>query len=136
MKILALDIGAGTEDILLYDTTKENIENCIKIVLPSPTQIFAAKIREITQLRQDVLIKGDIIGGGAFTSSLKKHIRAGHRVVMLENAAYTVRNNLDDGRALGIEITQDNHLMRFHGETLILEEVNLTRLTEFLTNLN
>ena len=72
MKILALDIGAGTEDILLYDTAKENIENCIKIVLPSPTQIFAAKIREITQLRQDVLIKGDIIGGGAFTSSLKK----------------------------------------------------------------
>ena len=136
MKILALDIGAGTEDVLLYDDEKENIENCIKIVLPSPSQIFAAKIREATKLHQDVLIKGDIIGGGAFTSSLKKHIRAGYRVVMSENAAYTVRNNLDDVRALGIEITRDNHLMRFHGETLILEEVNITRLKEFLTNFN
>jgi len=53
--------------VLLYDDEKENVENCIKIVLPSPSQIFAAKIREATQLRQDVLIKGDIIGGGAFT---------------------------------------------------------------------
>lgn len=136
MKILALDIGAGTEDVLLYDDEKENVENCIKLVLPSPSQIFAAKIREATQLRRVVLIKGDIIGGGVFTSSLKKHMRAGHRVVMLKNAAYTVRNNLDDVRALGIEITQDNQLIRFNGETLILEEVNLTRLKEFLTNFN
>ncbi len=93
MKILALDIGAGTEDVLLYDDEKENVENCIKIVLPSPSQIFAAKIRAATQLRQDVLIKGDIIGGGAFTSSLKKHIRAGHRVVMSKNAAYTTKQS-------------------------------------------
>ena len=54
MKILALDIGTGTEDILLYDDEKENVENGIKIVLPSPSQIFASKIREATQLRRDV----------------------------------------------------------------------------------
>jgi len=27
MKILAIDIGAGTEDILLFDSQKKNIEN-------------------------------------------------------------------------------------------------------------
>jgi uncharacterized protein (DUF1786 family) len=134
MKILALDIGAGTEDVLLYDDAKENIENCIKIVLPSPSQIFAAKIRKATELHRDILIKGDIIGGGVVTSSLKKHIKAGYRVVMLENAAYTVRNNLDDVRTLGIEITHVTPLRKFKGETLILEEVNLTRLKEFLSN--
>ena len=134
MKILAIDIGAGTEDVLLYDDAKENIENCIKLVLPSPSLIFAAKIRELTQLRRDILIKGDIIGGGVFTSSLKKHMKAGHRVIMLEHAAYTVRNNLDDVRTLGIEITHDAQLVRFEGETLILEEVNITRLKEFLAN--
>ena len=32
MKILAIDIGAGTEDVLLYDDTKRSIENCIKMV--------------------------------------------------------------------------------------------------------
>jgi uncharacterized protein (DUF1786 family) len=32
MKILAIDIGAGTEDVLLYDDEKRSIENCIKTV--------------------------------------------------------------------------------------------------------
>jgi uncharacterized protein (DUF1786 family) len=40
MKILAIDIGAGTEDVLLYDDEKRSIENCIKMVLPSPCQVF------------------------------------------------------------------------------------------------
>ena len=57
MKILALDIGAGTQDILLYDDEKKSVENCIKIVLPSPSQILAAKVREATQLCQDLYIK-------------------------------------------------------------------------------
>ena len=32
MKILAIDIGAGTEDVLLYDDEKSSVENCIKMV--------------------------------------------------------------------------------------------------------
>ena len=136
MKILALDIGAGTEDILLYDDKKKSVENCIKIVLPSPSQILAAKVREATRLCQDLYIKGDIIGGGVFTSSLKKHVRAGLRIVMTRNAAFTVRNNLDEVRDLGIEITQESLSTNFNGKTLDLEEVNLTRLKAFLSNFN
>lgn len=34
MKILAIDVGTGTEDILLYDSEKE-IENSMKLVIPS-----------------------------------------------------------------------------------------------------
>ena len=49
MKILAIDIGAGTEDILLYDDTKSSVENCIKMVLPSPCQVYAAKVRNATR---------------------------------------------------------------------------------------
>ncbi len=33
MKILAIDIRAGTEDALLYNDEKSSVENCIKIVL-------------------------------------------------------------------------------------------------------
>ena len=49
MKILALDIGAGTEDIMLYDNSKENIENCIKMVLPTPSLVYADKVRKSLQ---------------------------------------------------------------------------------------
>jgi len=50
MKILALDIGAGTEDVLIYDDAKESVENCLKMVLPSPSQVYAAQVRSATRI--------------------------------------------------------------------------------------
>lgn len=132
MKILALDIGAGTEDILLYDDQK-GIENCVKMVLPSPSQIFAAKVRESTRLYKDLFIKGDIIGGGAFAFALRNHVEKGLRVLMAENVAYTVRNDLDEVKELGIEIVpNESQPEGFEGETLRIEEVNLEKLKAFL----
>ncbi len=134
MKILALDIGAGTEDVLLYDDRKKSIENCIKMVLPSPSQVFAEKVRKATCLYKDIFVRGDIIGGGAFAHALRNHVEKGLRVVMTENAAYTLRNDLDEVRELGIEIvTEENDPNNFRGETLTIEEVNLTKLQRFLT---
>lgn len=134
MKILALDIGAGTEDVLLYDDRKKSVENCVKLVLPSPSQVFAAKVREATRLYKDLFVKGDIIGGGAFAFALRNHVEKGLRVVMTEGAAYTIRNDLDEVRELGIEITQSPP-SNFNGETLTIEEVNLRRLEAFLRDL-
>jgi len=136
MKILAIDIGAGTEDILLFDSQKKNIENCIKLVLPSPTQTFATKVREATRRGEDIFVKGDTIGGGAFTSALKAYVEAGLRVVMTEKAAYTIRNVLDEVKQLGIEIVKkENEPTDFRGETLTIEEVNLNKLQRFLEGL-
>ena len=42
MKILAIDIGAGTEDVLLFDSRKK-IENCTSLVCLS-IQILGRKI--------------------------------------------------------------------------------------------
>ena len=75
MKILALDIGAGTEDVLIYDDAKESVENCLKMVLPSPSQVYAAQVRSATRICQDLFINGDIIGGGVLSSALKKAYR-------------------------------------------------------------
>jgi len=133
VKILAIDIGAGTKDVLLFDSQKRSIENSVKMVLPSPSQVFAAKVRESTKLYKDLLVKGDIIGGGAFSSALREHIKKGLRVLMTENAAYTVRNDLDEVRELGIEIVKGERTPKgFEGETLTVEEVNLTQLQRFL----
>lgn len=131
MKVLALDIGAGTEDILLYDDEK-NIENCIKMVLPSPSQVFAKNVRAATSHSKDLFVKGDIIGGGAFAHALKKHVEAGLRVFMTENAAYTVRNDLDEVKKLGIEIVYDDEPVGFTYETLVIKEVDVEKLKDFL----
>ena len=60
MKILAIDIGAGTQDILLFDSNKK-IENCISLVLPTPSKWIAERIRAV---EGDLYIYGDTIGGG------------------------------------------------------------------------
>ena len=131
MKVLALDIGAGTEDILLYDDEKKNIENCIKMVLPSPSQVFAKNVRAATRLYKDLFVKGDTIGGGAFAHALKEHVKTRLRVFMTENAAYTVRNDLDEVKELGIEIVNDDEPEGFKGETLMIKEVNIEKLKGF-----
>ena len=134
MKILAIDIGAGTEDILLFDSRKTSIENCVKMVLPAPTLVFASKVREATGRCTDLFIRGDVIGGGAISSALRAHVEAGCRVILTEQAAYTVRNDLDEVSNLGMELVRgENEPRGFEGETLTLEEVNLTQLQAFLT---
>jgi len=134
MKILAIDIGAGTEDVLLFDSQKKNIENCIKLVLPSPTITFSTKVAEATKQGQDLFVKGDTIGGGAFTFALKEHLKNGNRVIMTEKTAYTIRNDLDEVKQFGIEIVQnEEHPKDFQGETLTIEEVNIKQLQTFLS---
>jgi len=133
MKILAIDIGAGTEDILLYDEEKESIENCVKMVLPSPSLIFAERVKKATRLCKDFFVNGSVIGGGAFAHALRDHIKSRLKVLMTEQAAYTIRNDLDEVRSLGIEIIHgEDELGNFDGEILTIEELDIRKLERFL----
>ena len=53
MHILAVDIGTGTQDILWFDTTRDP-ENCLKLVMPSPTLQVASQIRRATAAAQPI----------------------------------------------------------------------------------
>jgi uncharacterized protein (DUF1786 family) len=103
MKILAIDVGTGTQDIMLYDS-EEPIENAIKLVLPSPTRIIANKIGKH---HHDIFLSGETMGGGPVTRAIKRHLDKGYRVVMTKSAARTVRDDLDEVRSAGIEIVDD-----------------------------
>jgi uncharacterized protein (DUF1786 family) len=134
MKLVAVDIGVGTEDVLLYDDEYASVENCVKMVLPAPSRVFADRVRAATRSRRSLFLRGDVIGGGAVTSALRGHLDAGLRVVMTETAAYTVRNDLDEMKELGIEVIREDQPPSFDGETVTLEEVNLTTLNQFLSH--
>src|SRR5660398_229955 len=73
MKLLAIDVGMGTQDILLYDSGK-NIENCFKMVLPSQTRIIANRIIEETRSKKDIVLTGETMGGGPCSSAVKRHL--------------------------------------------------------------
>ncbi len=102
MKILAIDVGAGTQDIMLFDS-EQPIENSLKMVLPSPTRIFALKIRKH---RNDLFLSGETMGGGSINKAIKNHLEKEYRVLMTENSARTVKDDLNRVKSLGIEIVQ------------------------------
>ncbi|MDE3228946.1 MAG: pyruvate formate lyase-activating protein, partial [Chloroflexota bacterium] len=62
-RILAVDVGTGTQDVLLFDSER-SIENCFAMVLPSPTVIVQRRILRATAERRPVLLSGHIMGGG------------------------------------------------------------------------
>jgi uncharacterized protein (DUF1786 family) len=128
MKILAIDIGAGTQDILLFDS-KRNIENCTSLVLPTPSKIFAEKLKAI---EGDVYIYGDTIGGGSLTSAILRHLKKGHRVVMEEPAAYSIRNDLDEVKSMSIEVGGKPDSDSF--QELKIQEIDLPSLENFLSH--
>lgn len=103
-RILAIDIGGGTQDILLYEEGKP-IENCAQLILPSPTQIVAQKITSATRRKKNIFLNGNTMGGGACAWAVEKHLRAGLQVAATELAAYTFHDNLKVIQEKGIKIT-------------------------------
>ncbi len=128
MKILAIDIGAGTQDILLFDSQKK-IENSISLVLPTPSKYFAERLKG---MKSHVYIRGDTIGGGALGRAILRHIQKGYRVVMEESAAYSIRNDLDEVRSMGIEVGKKPETDHF--QELEIREIDLRLLETFLSN--
>jgi len=57
MDIFTLDVGTGTQDFLLF-RRNENIRNCPKAILPSPTRIVAERIRRVADAGKDILLSG------------------------------------------------------------------------------
>jgi uncharacterized protein (DUF1786 family) len=127
MIFLTIDIGAGTQDIMLYDSY-EPIENATKLVLPSPTKIFARKIRNH---HHNIFLSGETMGGGAVNRAISSHLSKGYKVTMTENAARTVRDDLQKVKSMGIEIVPN---MQKHPEMaeIKLGDVDLNLLRETL----
>jgi uncharacterized protein (DUF1786 family) len=102
-RLLAMDVGAGTQDILLYESDKP-LENCVKLVLPSRTTIVAGRIKEATRRGKDVFLTGNLMGGGPSVSAIKKHLKAGLRVLATPRAAKTIRDDPVEVVGMGVEI--------------------------------
>jgi uncharacterized protein (DUF1786 family) len=130
LKSLALDIGAGTMDILLYDD-QDLIENCIKMIVPSPTRFYANEVLYHTKKGNDIAIRGFTIGGGQLTFAIRNHVSK-NKVYMTSNAAYSLRNDLDEVIEIGVKIIDDNHV--FGGVNIFLNEIKLNQIEVFLNS--
>jgi len=104
-RILAIDVGAGTQDVLLWEADQP-MENNVKLVLPSWTTILARRVKQATREGRPLFLTGNLMGGGPVVSAMKRHLRAGHPVYVTPRAALTVRDNLDQVRERGYTIVE------------------------------
>jgi uncharacterized protein (DUF1786 family) len=128
IRILAIDVGAGTQDVLIYESDKTP-ENCFKLVLPSQTQIVARRIRKATADGRPVHLTGTVMGGGASGYAVQDHLAAGLPVTASPAAARTIHNDLARVERLGISVRDDPP---GDAEAIELQDVDLTSLAAAL----
>lgn len=103
---VAVDIGGGTQDILLY-RPGQPMENCVQLVLPSQTRVVAGQIRAVTAARRPLFLTGRLMGGGASVEAVQEHLQAGLPVYATPEAAQTIFDDLARVRALGVRVVEE-----------------------------
>src|SRR3990172_7780209 len=124
MRILAIDMGAGTQDILLFDSSGP-VENSVKMVMPSATKIAEGRIRRATAEGLPVVLTGVIQGGGPCHWALEDHLRAGLPAFATPEAATTFDDDLDAVRAMGIALVGEDEAAKTPGAHIELRDLDL-----------
>lgn len=114
MRILAVDIGTGTQDILLFDS-KFDIENAYKLILPSPTLIVQKRLEQATQAGLAVLLEGVTMGGGPSQWAAEAHVRAGLPIYATPAAALSFNDDLDAVEEIGIRVVSEDEARKLWG---------------------
>jgi uncharacterized protein (DUF1786 family) len=129
-RILTIDIGAGTMDILYYDT---GADVHYKAVVKSPVPCMAERVE---QTPGKLLVLGNEMGGGAVSQGIIKRARD-TEVVMSASAAATLHHSPDRVRSFGIKVVEDPvaDKMREDGKYSLLEfcDLDLERLKQIVT---
>ncbi len=125
MKILAIDMGTGTQDILLFDPALP-VENNVKLVMPSATQIAAGRIRAATAERRAGVLTGGNQGGGPCSWALEDHLGAGLAAYATPDAAATFDDDLEAVERMGVRIVSEDEAARANGAARVtLQDLDL-----------
>ena len=124
MRILAVDVGTGTQDILLFDS-EGPIENALQLIMPAPTEIAARRIRRATAAERAVVLTGVISGGGPCHWALEDHLRAGHAAFATPDAATTFDDDLENVERMGVTLVSEDEAAGVDGEQIRLRDLDL-----------
>ena len=102
-RILTIDVGTGTQDILVLEAGGV-IENAVQLIMPSPTALLAERVKQATSDRVDLVLTGVTMGGGPDHWAVEAHLKAGLKVYATPDAARTFDDDLERVAAMGIRI--------------------------------
>jgi uncharacterized protein (DUF1786 family) len=126
VRILAIDIGTGTQDILLFDSEIES-ENCLKMVMPAPTAILARQVRRATAVGQGLVLSGVTMGGGPVGWALGDHLKSGLAVYATPDAARTINDDLAEVASMGVTVVDERDVAALARRSthLVLRDLDL-----------
>ena len=133
MVILAIDVGKGTEDIMIYKPN-QNIENAIQVVWPSSAQIMYQTL--LTTKKSPILIDGGIMGGEPWHKILYEKSKAPNTVFMTRIAAKSLKYNLKFVEEKGVNIVSQAELDEMDGLRLTTSDINWDRINWLLKSNN
>ncbi len=133
MRLLCIDIGSGTQDILLLDTTQP-VGDAVQLVLPAPTVLVAQRMEVVTARGDPIVLIGDTMGGGACTGALLKHLEAGLKVYATPEAARSFSDDLEKVASWGVRLVSSDEAVGIKTGTVIrMEDVALDILEKALS---
>lgn len=106
-RILAIDIGAGTMDVVLCDPARP-MENAVQLVLPSATALVGRRIERARRAGRPIFLHGNLMGGYHTTNGVWRHLEAGLAVYATERAAGTVHDSIELLRRRGVRIVAED----------------------------
>ncbi|MCK5204121.1 MAG: pyruvate formate-lyase activating enzyme [Desulfobacterales bacterium] len=99
-RFLMIDVGAGTMDVLHYDTESDLH---YKAVVKSPVRYLAERASSVAG---NLLVVGNEMGGGPITQALIARANEAE-VVMSVSAAATLNHDLEKVKSWGIKLVED-----------------------------
>lgn len=130
MRVLAIDVGTGTQDILVFNSD-EPIANGLQLIMPSPTLRIAQQVRSATAARRPINLDGVLMGGGPCHWAVNDHLQAGLAVYATPAAARTFDDDLEKVAASGIKLI-DNAADRSGAVSITMRDLDLDAISRAL----
>ena len=132
--ILAVDVGSGTQDILVWQSGVP-MGNCPKMIFPSPTSSLASMIVRTTEKGHHIFFSGKTMGGGPCSLAVRRHLKAGFKAFALKEPALTFHDDLEKVQDMGIQVVESRPDID-HLTELMMGDVHLDAIYRVLDLFN
>jgi uncharacterized protein (DUF1786 family) len=124
-----MDIGAGTMDILFYDS-ESKIH--YKAVVKSPVLRMAEELKNI---QGKMFVSGTEMGGGSISDVLKQRAKK-YDTIMTKSSAATIHHDLKKVRSFGIQIADEEQVIDLMNNKnyihIQIGDLEITRLSKII----
>ncbi len=109
MQVLCIDIGRGTQDILLYENGQV-MENCTCMILPSPVALVQEQLQRAVSSGRTPVFYGTNMGGFSLAPYIKRLRTENKQIMATFSAAITFSDYPDELTQQGVKIISEDEL--------------------------